>query len=299
VTITCWLAALVVVLFGPAGPMLARATWVRRAPRAAVALWQAIGVAGALAAIGFGLSVAVLPARAGLAGGLTRMLAQGAAGHPLRGLGIAGALGLTLAVDVCTVLLIGLTVTAVRTTVDRSRHRRLLDLVGHAVDGSPGVQVIDDPRVAAWCLPGLRPRIVVSAGALDQLRHTEFGAVVAHERGHAHGRHGIVMLPFASMDTLLRRLPYARHARREVALLLEMAADDFALRTHRPRHLAAALIELASSGPAPTCSFAAGGTDVALRFHRILARNRTSVPVAAVVGAGVVAVLTLPMVALV
>ena len=81
------LAALCVVMFGPAGPLLARAQWTHRAPRAAVALWQAIGISGALAAIGFGLAVTVLPAHAGLRGGIARLGRQVMAGRPLQGLG--------------------------------------------------------------------------------------------------------------------------------------------------------------------------------------------------------------------
>jgi Zn-dependent protease with chaperone function len=292
------LAALCVVMFGPAGPLLARARWTHRAPRAAVALWQSIGICGALAAIGFGLSVTVLPAHAGLRGGVERLVRQAMAGRPLQGLGISGSLGLTLASDVCMVLVIGLVATGVRTTVDRARHRRLLDLVSHSVDEVPDVHVLDDPRVTAYCLPGVRPRIVVSAGALDLLSRPEIGAVIAHERGHAHGRHGVVMLPFTSMDSLLRWMPYARHARSEVALLLEMAADDFAARLNRPQVLAGALLEMSLSGASPTCAFAAGSTAAAERIHRLLRPGRISARSAALAVAASAVVLALPFVAL-
>lgn len=292
------LAALCAFMFGPAGPWLARARWTQRAPRAAVALWQAIGVSGALAAIGFGLAVTVLPARAGLRGGITRLSHQVMVGRPLQGLGISGALGLTLASDVCIVLLLGLAATALRTTADRARHRQLLDLVSHSVDEVPDVRVLDDPRVTAYCVPGVRPRIVVSAGALRLLGRNEIGAVVAHERGHAHGRHGVIMLPFTSMDPLLRWMPYVRRARGEVGLLLEMAADDFAVRSSRPQVLAGALLEMSVSGAAPSCAFAANSTAVASRIHRLLRPGRTSRGVAAVAIGASVAVLALPLTAL-
>jgi len=293
------LAALCVVMFGPAGPLLARAQWTHRAPRAAVALWQAIGISGALAAIGFGLAVTVLPSHAGLRGGLVHLGRQVMAGRPLQGLGISGALGLTLASDVCIVLILGLATTTLRTTFDRARHRHLLDLVSHTVDEVPDVHVLDDPRVTAYCLPGVRPRIVVSAGALRLLGKGEIGAVVAHERGHAHGRHGVVMLPFASMDPLLRWMPYVRCARTQVALLLEMAADDFALRTSRPQVLAGALLEMSASGASPNCAFAANSTAIALRIHRLLRSRRSSPSVAALAVASSVAVLILPFSALI
>jgi hypothetical protein len=55
------LAILAAVMFGPADVWLERASWPHKAPRAAIALWQAIGVAGALAAVGAGLALAVEP----------------------------------------------------------------------------------------------------------------------------------------------------------------------------------------------------------------------------------------------
>ena len=159
------LAVLAVVLFGPAGVLLARSKWPRTAPRAAVVLWQAIGLAGALAAIGSGLAVTVAPMHVRLLTGVTRLVEQAKAGHPLAGLGVYGAIGLTLATDVSAVLVAGLIVTTIHTARTRLRHRRVLDLVGIRSDGIPGALLLDDPRAAAYYLPGLRPRIVVSAGA--------------------------------------------------------------------------------------------------------------------------------------
>jgi Zn-dependent protease with chaperone function len=297
-TAAIWLGCLSILLFGPAGSVLARAEWPRRAPRAAIALWQATGIAGALAAMGFGLSITVSPAHAGLMGGVARLVNQALAGHPLRSLGISGALGLSLAADVCIVLLIGLAITGMRTTMDRARHRHLLDLVSRPIDGASDVCLLDDPRVAAYCLPGFRPRIVVSAGTVKLLAQDELGAVVEHERGHAHGRHGIVMLPFASMDTLLRWMPYVRHARPQVAALLEMAADDFAVRSSHPQHLAGALIEIATSGATPTCAFSASATAVTTRVERLLSPHRTSSPTSAFALIATVIVVAMPFTAL-
>ena len=271
-----WFALLAVVLLGPVAPLLARARWPQRAPWSAVVLWQAVGIAGALAAIGFGISITVAPMHTGLLPGVTRLANQALAGNPLRDLGLSGALGLTLATDVCTVLLMGLAVTMIRTTAARSRHRQLLDLVGRPISHESGALVLEDSRAAAYYLPGLRPRIVVSTGTLDLLDENELGAVLAHERGHAHGRHGIIMLPLASMDALLRWMPYARHARAEVAMLLEMAADDYATKRIDSCHLAGALIEMATSGVAPGCTLAAGTTAVTIRVKRLLNPTRNS-----------------------
>ncbi len=279
------LAALAVALFGPAGTLLARARWTTRAPRAGVVLWQAIGLAGALAAIGAGLSVTVAPFRVGLPIGVLDLVRQGLSGHPLRGLGLEGALGLTLATDVTGVLVGGLVVTAIRTLRNRARHRLLLDLVSHREPIVPGAEFLEDPRAAAYCVPGLRSRIVVSTGTLAVMSRSELGAVMAHEEGHVRGHHGIVMLPFASMDHLLGWLPYAHLARRHVGALLEMAADDHALRAHDRRSLVGALLHMTGDGPVPACGLAAGVVAVATRVDRILADTRSRPVAFAMLGA--------------
>lgn len=264
------LAVLAVVLLGPAGALLARSKWPRTAPRAAVVLWQAIGLAGALAAIGAGLAVTVAPMHVRLLTGVRRLVEQAKAGHPLAGLGVCGALGLTVATDVSAVLAAGFIVTALHTARTRLRHRRVLDLVGIRSDRIPGALLLDDPRAAAYYLPGLRPRIVVSAGAIGLLSKSGLAAVLDHERGHARERHSIVMLPFASMDRLLRWMPYARRARSEVADLLEMAADDYATRRNDRLTLAAALVAMSTSSASPTCTFAASPTGLVARVNRLI-----------------------------
>ncbi len=250
-TVALSLAVLSALLFGPVGVVLERATWPSRAPRAAIALWQAIGLAGGLAAVGAGLAVTVAPLHRDLFSGVVHLIDQAASGHPLQGLGLNGALGLTLATDVGVVLAGGLVLTSWRTVRARARHRDLLDLVSARTERAPGAILLDHPMAAAYYLPGLRPRIVLSVGALGLLGNDEVAAVLAHERGHVHERHDLVMLPFASMHDLLRWMPYVRRAPRAVATLVEMAADDFATRSTEPRLLASALVHLVSSGVSP------------------------------------------------
>ncbi len=297
-TLALSLALLSALLFGPAGVLLERATWPWRAPRAAIALWQAIGLAGAMAAVGAGLAITVAPLHRDLFSGVVQLVGQAAAGHPLRGLGLDGAVGLTVATDVGVVLIGGLVVTSWRTVRARARHRHLLDLVSARTDRAPGAVLLDHPEAAAYYLPGLRPRIVLSVGALGLLANDELAAVVAHERGHVHERHDLVMLPFASMHELLRWLPYVRRAPRAVATLVEMAADDFASRSNQPRLLASALVHLVSSGVAPRCALAAGETSAVARVRRLLQPHRTSRWIAAAASIAAVTVLALPVAAL-
>jgi Zn-dependent protease with chaperone function len=133
---------------------------------------------------------------------------------------------------------------------DRRRHRALLSLLAHGDPKVPGALVVDHPAAAAYCVPGLRSRIVISAGAIDLLDQAELAAVLAHERAHARERHDLVLLPFTA---LCRAFPWSGSAQRAygaVALLIEMLADDHALR-HRPaRELVTALIRVGAAGPA-------------------------------------------------
>ena len=274
------LAGASLLLLGPLSVWLDRAAWVTRAPRSAVILWQAIGLAGGTAAVGAGLSVAVARYHSGLTVGVADLVRSLVGGHPLAGMGLPDALGLTLAVDAAVVLLAVVASSMAGTVRARARHRRLLDLVGLGSERVPGGLLLDDPRVAAYCLPGIRPRIVVSAGTLQLLGAAELAAVVEHERGHAHGRHGLVLLPLVSAHQPLRWVPYAHRAPRAVAGLLEMAADDHAARRHRPQDLASALVLMGSAGAGPACAFAAGSTAVPARVRRLLTPRRTSRPVA-------------------
>jgi Zn-dependent protease with chaperone function len=289
------LAFFSILLLGPLSASLARAQWIERAPRAAVLLWQCMGLSAIVSGIGAGLAVAVSRYRMGLAGG-TAQLAKGiVSSHPLQGLGLYDALGLTLATDLGIVLCVVFVVAMVRTVRLRARHRRILDLVTHEAPAYPGTEFLADQRAVAYCLPGLRPRIVISDGTLALLDNEELWAVIHHERGHAHEYHGLVMLPMIGLKNILGWLPYARHASTSMARLLEMAADDFSSRRCGRGPLAAALVEMAATGWAPTCGLAAASTDIAKRVSRLLGRKPTSRALAALaVGLGV-GVLLLPM----
>ena len=151
-------------------------------------------------------------------------------GRPLQGLGLYDALGLTLAADLIIVLCVCFGAVTLRTVRSRARHRRLLDLVTYESLAYPGTEFLVDQRAVAYCLPGVRPRIVLSDGTLALLGHDELWAVIHHERAHATEHHGLVMLPMAGLSKLFGWIPYARLAPECISLLLEMAADDFSAR---------------------------------------------------------------------
>ena len=92
------LSAFVVLLVCPCSTWLEGASWVTRCPRAAVALWHCIGISATLATIGAGLwrRHRALSRRLRGRRGRTRRT-EVVGGHPLQGLGLPDALGLTLA----------------------------------------------------------------------------------------------------------------------------------------------------------------------------------------------------------
>jgi hypothetical protein len=61
-----------------------------------------------------------------------------------------------------------------------------------------------------------------------------------------------------------------------MASLLEMSADDFSARSIDPRTLATALVDMATTGWAPSCALSAATSDVSDRVCRLLLDPRTS-----------------------
>ena len=301
-------AALILAVFAaaciPAGSALAAARWPRRSPAAAIVLWQALGLGWGLAAVGALAGFGAAGGGSGVAGGafmLASKVLDGRATAGTRRL-LAGILGLrllALAAGMVLLLLLCWILVAAFAAVVRARRRQriLLSLLAHGDPKVPGALVVDHPAATAYCVPGLRSRIVISAGALDLLDQAELAAVLAHERAHLRERHDLVLLPFTALLRAFRWSAVAREAYAAVALLVEMLADDRALR-HRPaRELATALLRvgaaggvLAPNGALSAADWAADG-QVAARVSRLL-RPAPRLPVAAVALIAVVAVAT-------
>jgi hypothetical protein len=177
----------------------------------------------------------------------------------------------------------------------RRRQRALLALLAHGDPKVPGALVLDHPGAAAYCVPGLRSRIVVSAGALKLLDPAELAAVLAHERAHLRERHDLVLLPFTALRRAFPRSGTCADAYRAVALLVEMLADDVALRARPARELVSALVRFGTVGQVPAGTLAVVDSsegDVTARVTRLL-RPLRPLPVPAVaaicVGAAVIA----------
>jgi hypothetical protein len=147
----------------------------------------------------------------------------------------------------------------------RSRHRHVLDMVGLR---SPQLRatIPEHDLPAAYCLPGHRPRVVVSAGALRLLSAEQLHAVLEHERAHITGRRHLALAAAQAFARIFGRLPPARDAREQTALLLEMIADDRAVR-RQPREVpATAMYEMAAC-MAPAGAFTVGGPSALIRLR--------------------------------
>lgn len=273
------LAALAVVLSGPVPALLARAPRVRSAPRAAMTLWQAVALAAVLAALGAALAVFT---GTGL----------GAGRGPAEQVVAAAAL-LVTAVVLARLLLTGHRV-GTRLRSMRRQHRELVDLL--ASEG-PGFVVVEGDAPVAYCLPGIaRRRVVISRGAVAQLRPDELRAVLAHERAHLAARHDLVLEAFTVLHQAFPRWVSSARALTEVRLLVEVLADHAARRRCGPVPLARALVALTGS-PAPSVALAAGGSTSELSVRiRLLGDRSSHRLLAAVLYGAAAAVLALPTV---
>lgn len=266
---------LALVLAGPLPALLARAAWPLRAPRAAVVLWQAVAAAGVLSAFSAGLAIAALlfvPNTAGwstvsVAGGLDRL------GWPLW-LASVLVLGLTLLIGAR--LVVAVLAVAIATRRRRAHHRSVVDLLGECRHGMNDVRVLGVSEPLAYCLPGMRSRVVLSAGTLAALTEPELTAILRHERAHLRARHDLVLEAFTAVHTAFPRLVRSGSALAAVRLLIELLADDAAVRVTGPRPLAHALVACASART-PAGALAAGGPTTVVRVQRLAGRPNSLV----------------------
>jgi Zn-dependent protease with chaperone function len=274
---------LAVLLAGPVPALLARATWPLRAPRAAMVLWQAIALAAALSAFSAGIAIA------------TRLLMPGPDGRPTAGvMGAAGRLGWPLwtayiAVFALTVLVgarlaVAVLQLAIANRRRRAHHRMVVDLVGVGHDAALAqpcartrdLRVLDIAQPLAYCLPGVRSRVVVSEGALTALADAEVTAILSHERAHLRARHDLVLEAFTAVHAAFPRLVRSANALRAVQLLVELLADDAAVRATGRTPLARALVACAAGRP-PSGALASGGPSTVLRVRRLSGRGNSRV----------------------
>jgi Zn-dependent protease with chaperone function len=205
----------------------------RRAPREALLVWQAVSLAGVLGALAVAPAGALSTTLPGWAVLLAVLFSGAMLGRVLRSGHRVGT----------------------RLRAQRREHRILVDALG--TDTGDHVRVLAHPTPTAYCLPGLRRRVVLTEGALAALPADELSAVMAHERAHLRARHDLVLEFFTVLHEAVPARLRAVAALREVHLLIEVLADRAACRATGPVPLARALVTLAG-GSHPDTALAAG-----------------------------------------
>ncbi len=292
------LLVLGLLLAEPVSRRLAVARWPTRDPVGGLLVWQAIGLAGGLALLGSGLLFGLDPFGPTVPAALSPALAAAAPGGEWpEALGVEHLLALAATLLLATRLIGVLVAVTVRTLRTRRRHRDLLDLLATPWPAVPGAHVLDHPVPVAYCLPGLRSRLVLSAGVLDVLEPAAVAAVLAHERAHLRERHDLVVLPFVAWGATA---PFVRGmvcAQLAVAALVEMRADDVAGSCTNRTQLTGALRTMGAAAPA--AALTSFSTALEHRLDRILVPPAPlSRPVRVLVRLAAVALVAVPVTAI-
>jgi len=302
-----FLAVLAFALAWPVPVILSRAKWPARAPATALVLWQAIALAGGLSMIGSLLTYGLIPFGDTLVSSvvtLTQTLFGSVvvtSAELLHLVALSGGLLLTAH------LLLNLFLTLVVSQRQRRRHRQLIQLLSSPVPDQPNTRIIEHEVPVAYCLPGTQHSVTVfSAGLIGLLDEDELRGVIEHEKAHLMQRHYIVLMAFGAWRSSLPWFPIATRAQREVGMLVEMLADDYARRVVDDRTLATAiaLVSIGSSKGVPENPeewMPQSSTDgqVNARVIRLM-EGTTSLPIPAriAVGASALALVAVPTVLL-
>ena len=238
--------------------LLVRLHRLRRSPRAALFVWQAVSLSAVLC----------LLTAAPLALLHSRRLAA-ALEIPMVALASVASVGVLLRL-VTNGHRVG---RRIRTA--RAEHRAFVDLVGRH-EGAR-TRVLPSQKLSAYCLPGTGSRVVITEAALAALPDDQLAAVVAHEEAHLHERHDLILEFFTVLHTAAPRPVRTDAALREVALLVEVLADRAAREVVGEVALGRALLSLAeSAGESSPAMGAAGGPGSAATRIRLLVADDPS-----------------------
>lgn len=250
-------------------PVMSRFRVFDRAPNLGILAWQALVASTLLSVVLGGLSLLVpsVPVSSGIAdffeacAMLIRHRYATPAGAVLGGTGFALAIVVTMRTGHHLI----------KAAWQARRHRRVhqhtLALVGRS--GPDGMTLLEHTSAAAYCLPGRQDRVVLTTGALQALNADQLRAVLAHERAHQRHRHHLILLLANAIANAFPHSRTFRTAHSEVARLVELAADDAAVRSTDRFTLAESLLTL-NSGQNPAATLAAGGSTAAARVRRLI-----------------------------
>lgn len=279
------LLLLAVLLIWPTQQAMARRQIFRREPLLALVVWQAVSLAAVASLLAAG-PVAVFLMRDVLDRPGHRIVAYAA-----------------VAVTAAMVLRLAVAGHQVGRSLRRTRrqHVELLELVGHSFDQLDGprsasLRVIDHPTPTAYCVPGMRHRVVVSTGMLARLGQPEVAAVLAHERAHVRSRHDLLVEFFTVLHTAMPVRLRHEDALAEVHLLAEVLADRAGARVAGVIPMGRALVALANAPhPQATLGVAGSPSAAAVRLSLLSETDRRNWALAAAMATYAVVVLSLPL----
>lgn len=273
------LLVVTVVLAYPVPRAMAHWQRYRRAPRAALVVWQAVSAAAVLAALA--APVALIPE-----------FVEGDIEVP-RHLPLLAAVGGVSGLIIGRLVVSG-HVVGTRLRSLRRQHRELVDII--ATHQDKRTRVLAHPTPTAYCLPGRNARVILTEGTLAALPPEQLRAVLEHERAHLRGRHDLVLEYFTVIHEAVPAFMRCHEAMAEVRLLIEALADRRAVRTVGAPATAHALVALAQAR-APEAAMGAGGGGAPTRL-RLLAAGPAPVSMRAVMYAYAACLLALPLVLL-
>jgi len=249
------------------------AGWVDRAPRLAIAAWQAVTVSivGAVVLGALALTFPTVQMSGNLADLLRECFLAVRAHYASPGGGVTAVLGVALALAVVGRVVWCTAAALARAAATRGLLRDMLAVVGRPGPDRQTV-VVDHEVPAAYCLPGARRRIVVTSSALAALDDEQLHAVLAHERAHLRGRHDLVIAGALALARAFPPIAVFHRAHAEVLRLVELLADDAAVRGSDRLTLAEALLAVGGGGPAG--ALAAGGSAAGARVRRLITGHR-------------------------
>jgi Zn-dependent protease with chaperone function len=154
---------------------------------------------------------------------------------------------------------------------ERTRaHAEAARITGRTLSAVSGAVVLDVPELAAYCVPGRPPAIVLTSGAVAVLDRAQLAAVMAHEKAHLAGRHHLLVAMTRGLAAAFPAVPLFTRGAAEVARLTEMSADDTAARASGRSVLVTALLAMGTGIATPHFALPATGGSLTVRVHRLL-----------------------------
>ena len=254
--VVLFIFALVFAFVGPRA--LRGSSWLERSPRVGIAAWQALSVSllATVVLVGVSLAVPAISWTTNLAEFFRACAMILRAQYSTPGGAIVSATGAAAALTVLT--RVGYCITREFLGASRSSKRQshALSLVAEHHDGYNAL-IVEHTAAAAYCLPGRGPKIVLTTAAIEALDHQH--------------------LILAAANALQRAFPGVaafRHARQALGSLVEMTADDTAVRENDRLTVATALVRLGERGIIPAAALGAGDVSALTRVRRLLSPER-------------------------